>query len=146
MPEGLEEGGVMTKEEILTFINENRTAYVATVEGDAPHVRAMGTYKADEQGILIQLSAVKEMYQQLVKNPNVEICYSGPGKQVRISGTAEFLEEKEVKEQVLKDRPFLKGLADEKGLDIIKVFRVKDPVATVWTMATNFAPKEYTKL
>jgi uncharacterized pyridoxamine 5'-phosphate oxidase family protein len=136
----------MTKEEIISFINENRTAYIATVEGDTPHVRAMGTYKADEQGILIQLSAIKDMYQQLVKNPKVELCYTGPGKQVRISGTAEFLEDKAVKEQVLKDRPFLKGLADEKGLDVIKVFRVANPIATTWTMASNFAPKEYIKL
>ena len=136
----------MTKEEIISFINENRTAYVATIEGDAPHVRAMGTYKADEKGLLIQISAVKDIYQQLIKNPKVELCYTGPGKQVRISGTAEFLEEKSVKEQVLKDRPFLQGLVDEKGLDIIKVFRVANPVATVWTMATNFAPKEYIKL
>jgi pyridoxamine 5'-phosphate oxidase len=136
----------MTKEEILTFINENRIGYVATVEGDTPHVRALSTYKADEQGILFQLSAVKEMYQQLMKNPRVEVCYTGPGKQVRISGTAEFLEEKAVKEQALKDRPFLQGLVDEKGIDIIKVFRVKDPVVTVWTMATNLAPKEYMKL
>ena len=86
------------------------------------------------------------MYQQLVKNPKVELCFSGSGKQVRVSGTAEFIETKEIKEEVLKARPFLKGLVDASGLDVIKVFRVAQGKATVWTMATNFAPKEYTDL
>ena len=59
----------MTKEEIVAFINTNPTCYLATVEGDAPHVRAMGMYKADERGILIQLSTIKGMYGELVRNP-----------------------------------------------------------------------------
>ncbi len=136
----------MNKDEILAFINANPTAYLATAEGAQPHVRAMGTYKADELGILIQLSTVKEMYQQLVKNPKVELCYTGSGKQIRVAGIAEFIEDKAFKEQVLKDRPFLKPLVDANGLDVIKVFRVAGATAVVWTMATNFAPKEYVKL
>ncbi len=136
----------MTKEEVMSFVNANPTCYLATVEGDAPHVRAVGMYKADERGILIQISTPKDVYGQLTKNPKVELCFTGSGKQVRVSGTAEVLETKEVKEQVLKDRPFLKGLVDEKGLDVIKVFRVANAVATVWTMAANLAPKEYIRL
>jgi uncharacterized pyridoxamine 5'-phosphate oxidase family protein len=136
----------MTKDEIMSFVNANPTCYLATVEGDVPHVRAMGMYKADERGILIQLSSVKDMYQQLVNNPKVELCFNGSGKQVRVNGRAEFLETKEIKEEVLKARPFLKGLVDEKGLDVIKIFRVADATATVWTMATNFAPKDYITL
>ena len=137
----------MTKEEIYGFINENRTAYLATAEGDKPHVRAMGTYKANEkEGILIQLSTVKGMYKELVANSKVELCYNGGGKQLRVSGTAEFIEDRAVLEQVVKDRPFLKGLVEQKGLDVIKLFRVANPVATVWTMATNFEPHEFIKL
>ena len=136
----------MTKEEVMSFVNANPTCYLATVEGDAPHVRAVGMYKADERGILIQISTPKDVYGQLTKNPKVELCFTGSGTQVRVSGTAEFLETKEIKEQVVKDRPFLKGLVDEKGLDVIKVFRVANAVATVWTMAANVAPKEYIRL
>lgn len=136
----------MTKEEIMSFVKENPTAYVATVEGDTPHVRAMGTYKVDERGILIQLSTLKGLYKELLANPKVELCYNGGGKQVRISGTAEWLEDKAIKEQVIKDRPFLQGLVDQKGLDVIKVFRVVNPVATVWTMATNLETHPLIKL
>jgi pyridoxamine 5'-phosphate oxidase len=136
----------MTKEEIISFVNANPTCYLATVEGDTPHVRAMGMYKADERGILIQLSTIKGMYKELLKNPKVELCFNGSGKQVRVSGTAELIEDREVKEEVLKVRPFLKPLADAQGLDVIKVFRVANAVATVWTMATNLQPREFIKL
>ena len=44
----------MTKEEILELIKANPTAYMATVEGNQPRVRAMGIPKADENGIIIQ--------------------------------------------------------------------------------------------
>jgi len=136
----------VTKEEIISFINANPTCYLATVDGDAPHVRAMGMYKADERGILIQLSTVKGMYGELVRNPKVELCFSGNGKVVRISGLADFMEDRNLKEEIVQARPFLKSLVDAHGLEAIKVFRVANPLATVWTMATNLEPREFVKL
>jgi len=142
----LKKGETMTKDEVISFINANPTCYLATVEGDTPHVRAMGMYKADERGILIQLSTVKGMYGELVRNPKVELCFNAGGKVVRISGTAEFVEDKNLKEEIVHARPFLKPLVDAHGLEIIKVFRVANPLASVWTMATNLEPREYIKL
>jgi uncharacterized pyridoxamine 5'-phosphate oxidase family protein len=136
----------MTKGEIISFINANPICYLATVEGDRPHVRPMGMYKADERGILIQLSTVKGMYQELVQNPKVELCFNGSGKMVRVSGVAGFIEDQGLKEEVVKARPFLKPLVDAHGWAAIKLFRVANPVATVWTMATNFEPKDFIEL
>ena len=136
----------MTKDEIVSFINANPTCYLATVDGDAPHVRAMGMYKADDRGILIQLSSIKGMYGELVKNPKIELCYNGSGKVVRISGRAEFLEDQALKEELVKARPFLKPLVDAHGWEVIKVFRVASPIATVWTMDTNLEPREFVRL
>ncbi|MGD9578888.1 MAG: pyridoxamine 5'-phosphate oxidase family protein [Syntrophorhabdus sp.] len=136
----------MTKEEIISFINANPTCYLATVDGDAPHVRAMGMYKADERGILIQLSTVKGMYGELVRNPKVELCFNSSGKVVRISGIADFMEDRNLKEEIVQARPFLKSLVDAHGWEAIKVFRVAKPLATVWTMATNLEPREFVKL
>ena len=81
----------MTREEIISFIKANPTCYLATAEGDTPHVRPMGMYEADERGILIQLSTVKGMYREVVQNPKVELCFNGSGKMVRVSGMAEFI-------------------------------------------------------
>ena len=48
----------MANEDIISFVNADPICYLATVEGGRPHVRAIGMYKADEKGILIQLSTV----------------------------------------------------------------------------------------
>jgi len=48
----------MTKKDIIRFVNAHPICCLATVEGDRPHVRAICMYKADEKGILIQLSTV----------------------------------------------------------------------------------------
>lgn len=42
----------MNKEQIIEFINKNRTCYLATCEGKQPRVRGMLTYKADKDGIV----------------------------------------------------------------------------------------------
>ena len=136
----------MTKEEIIDFMKANPVCYLATAEGDRPHVRPLGMYKIDERGILLQLSTVKGMYRELVQNPKVELCFNGSGKMVRVSGMAEFIEDQGLKEEVVKARAFLKPLVDAQGWVAVKVFRLTNPVATVWTMATNFEPKEFIKL
>ncbi|MBA4389948.1 MAG: pyridoxamine 5'-phosphate oxidase [Syntrophus sp. (in: bacteria)] len=138
----------MNKEEIFKFINDNPVCFLATVEGDAPRVRAMATHKADGRGILLQISTPKDVYKELVKNPKVELCYNNlaEGIQVRVSGTAEFMEDQGLKEEVLNARPFLKPLVESDGYDVIKIFRVANAIAFVWTRETNFAPKAYIKL
>jgi pyridoxamine 5'-phosphate oxidase len=138
----------MTKEEVFSFVKENPTCFLATVEGDAPRVRGMRMYGADERGIMIQISSVKDVYKEIARNPKVELCFNDltKGVQVRVRGTAEFLEDQSVKEEVLKARPFLKSLVDAHGLDVIKVFRVADATASVWTMQTNLEPKTSVKL
>jgi len=86
------------------------------------------------------------MYRELVQNPKVELCFNGSEKMVRVSVMAEFIEDQGLKEEVVKARPFLKPLVDAHGWVAIKVFRVANPVATVWTMATNLEPKDFIKL
>ncbi|MGD0231768.1 MAG: pyridoxamine 5'-phosphate oxidase family protein [Syntrophorhabdales bacterium] len=138
----------MGRDEIMSLLKANPICYLGTVEGDAPRVRGMHMYAADARGILFQISTVKDVYKQLVKNPKVEACFGDQksGVQARVSGIAEFLEDRSLKEEVLKARPFLKSLVDSHGLEAIKVFRIAGAVASVWTMATNLAPKEYITL
>jgi pyridoxamine 5'-phosphate oxidase len=76
----------MDKKEILDFISKHPTIFMATVEGTKPHVRVMGTYRADENGIIFSMQSPKDVYQQLVKNPEIELCYWADGIQLRVSG------------------------------------------------------------
>ena len=141
-------GWDVDKKGILAFISDNPIFALATSEDNVPHVRFMMLYRADESGILFHTGESKDLHRQLHRNPMVEMCFVNPkdGMQVRVSGTAELVEDIELKRQVVKDRPFMQKWVDEKGYEILCVYRVAGGRAVQWTMATNFAGKEYVQL
>ena len=137
----------MNKAEILAFLNANRDCFLATVEGNKPHVRAMGMVKADENGIIIETGTFKDVYKQMSANPNVELCFynAKQGIQVRVSGAVEALDDRELKDEIIAQRPFLKQRVAEGGYEAMGVFRLKG-LAYVWTFATSSEPKTYVQL
>lgn len=140
----------MNKTEILQFMNSNPTFHLATVEGDKPHVRGMLLYRADENGIVFNTGKIKDLYKQLTKNPQVEMCFTNNIFenliQVRVVGTVEPVEDLDLKKEIVEKRDFLKPWIEQAGYDALAVFRLKAGTALVWTMATNIAPKEYIQL
>lgn len=137
----------MDKKEILEFITKNRVGYLATVEGDKPHVRAMGTYRADEDGIIFSMQSPKDVYKQLVKNPEAEICYWAEGTQIRVSGRMEEIKDAKIKEEIVEARTFYKPGVEEQGLDYVGAFILKHGKAYVVDQkATPGSPKTYVDL
>lgn len=138
----------MNRNEMLQFINANPVCYLATVEDDRPRVRGMLMYRADEKGILFHTGDFKDLYRQVQDNPHAEVCFTSPdGRiQVRVSGTAEIVENPDLKKEIVQARDFLKAWVYENGFDKLKVLRIKDCIATLWTFERNFAPKEHIAL
>jgi pyridoxamine 5'-phosphate oxidase len=124
----------MDKKEILAFITANNTAYMATVEGNKPHVRAMGTYRADENGIIFAMQSPKDVYKQLVKNPETELCYHAGSIQLRVSGRMEQVTDLALKKEITEKRPFYKPGVEKEGWDYVGVFILKHGKATVMDM------------
>ena len=138
----------MKKREILDFINRNPVAYMATVDGNRPHVRAMRTYRAGENGIMFNMESPKDVYRELIANPEVELCYYANGIQVRVSGRMEQLTDLALKKEIVEDRPlFLAGL-EKYGWDYVGIFILKHGKASVlkWPLPEPGAPKDYTDL
>lgn len=138
----------MNKQEILDFIRGCQFCFLATVEDGTPHARGMMPYRIDENGFIFHTGKMKDLYKQLLKNPEVELCFFSPvnNTQVRVNGTAEILEDINLKKEIVGKRDFLKPWIQKIGYEPFVVFKVKNCAATVWTMATNFSPKEYVKL
>lgn len=124
----------MDKKEIIEFINKNPIAYMATVDGNKPRVRAMGTYRADENGIIFSMQSPKDVYKQLKANPETELCYFADGVQVRINGQLEELTDTKIKEEIVEKRAFYKPGVEKMGLDYVGAFIVKNAKATVLSM------------
>lgn len=137
----------MTIQDCIHFANENKVCYLATIDGDQPHVRALGFWFADKTGFYFQTAAIKDFPHQLEKNPKTEVCFYHHegmiGTQMRITGKVEFIDDRLMKEKALADRPFLKSFGmtiDSPGLVL---FKIAHGQAHFWTMENNFKPKEY---
>ncbi len=128
--------------ECVKFANENPVTYIATTDGDQPRVRAFAMWFADKTGFYYHTGTPKSVYQQLVKNPKVELCFYAPGegagRMMRVAGKVEVLEDKALKDRLIRERPWLlqigvSGADDPK----LAVFRVAHGEAYFWTMADN---------
>ncbi|MBN1804691.1 MAG: pyridoxamine 5'-phosphate oxidase family protein [Sedimentisphaerales bacterium] len=139
---------MITKGEILEFINKNPLFSLATAQGNQPHVRIIMLYKADKDGIIFCTGRNKDVFEQLQSNPAVELCFYSPndGRQVRIEGDVEMLDDLELKMQIVEQFTFLKPWIESRGYEILIPFCLKNGKATVWTMETNFDPKQYIQL
>jgi len=132
----------MIKEEIFIFLNENPSFSLATCDGTIPHVRILMLHKADETGIYFMVGKFKDVYRQLSLNPTVELCFHKDNFQVRISGKVEKLDKDlDLKKEILEARPFMKPWIDQVGFKYMAVFRVKNGIATTWSLETEMQPK-----
>lgn len=138
----------MTREEIIKFINDNPTSYLATMDDGKPHVRGILIYRADEKGILWHTGASKDLHKQLMKNPHAEMCFfsSKDGIQIRVSGKMITVDDMDIKKEIVAKRQFLKPWIEERGYDFLVVYRLVKGIATIWTMKTNLDPKVYIDL
>jgi uncharacterized pyridoxamine 5'-phosphate oxidase family protein len=136
----------MDRHEIQAVINSNPAFFLATTEAGQPRVRGMLLYRADDEGIIFHTGGMKDVYQQLLANPAVELCFFDQQKwiQVRVRGRARHIDDLQLKQEIVNapGREFLKPWVESQGIGILEVFRVEECQAFVWTMATNFAPKE----
>jgi pyridoxamine 5'-phosphate oxidase len=124
----------VNKKEVYEFITENPMGYMATAEGNRPHVRGMGTYRADENGIIYFTNHTKSVAKQLIANPETEVCYFANGTQLRVSGRVEEVKDNAIKQEIVDKYPFLKPNIEKFGLDHLAVFKLKPVEASTWSM------------
>jgi uncharacterized pyridoxamine 5'-phosphate oxidase family protein len=138
----------MTKNEIFKLMNENPVFHLATLDGDQPRVRGMLLFRADENGIIFHTGEMKDLYEQIMKNPKAELCFSGNGVQVRVSGVLVKSDDQTLRDEIFShpSRQFLR-IWKENGIDgMLQVFVLKNGTALTWTMDTNFAEKQPVQL
>lgn len=132
---------------VTDFANANPVPYVATVEGDQPRVRAFAMWYADETGFYFHTASTKDVCQQLQTNPKLELCFydpgdgQGAGRQLRVEGTAEFLDDPSLAERLYEARPWLRAITGE-GDARLAIFRVAHGTAWFWTMAANMRERD----
>jgi len=98
-------------EEVLKFLQDARTFYLATVEKEQPRVRPMGFVMIYEGKLSFTTNNKKDMYRQMKANPKIEICAcTSDGKWLRICGNVVFNPDRAAKEKALEIMPSLKRM------------------------------------
>ena len=100
-------------EEVLKFLKECGAYYLATVEDEKPRVRPFGTAEIFENHLYIQTGNKKDVFKQIQKNPNVEICAFKDGKWLRLRGILKRDDRYEARKDMLDKNPYLRGMYDE---------------------------------
>jgi pyridoxamine 5'-phosphate oxidase len=138
----------MNRKEVFEFAAKNPVFNLATVEGNKPHVRMMMLFRSNENGIIFVTGKAKELYKQLQANQAVELCFFNQqqGQQLRIEGNVEFLEDLDMKKQIVEAFKFLKPVVEQYGYECLACCRLKTGRATIWSMETNLQPKQYIQL
>ena len=116
-------------EKVYQFLDEAKTYYLATVEGDQPRVRPFGTALLYNGKLYIQTGKIKPVSKQLAENPKAEICAFHNGTWVRIAGELINDDDRDAKVAMLEKNPNLKNMysADD---DNTQVLYFKNATAT----------------
>jgi uncharacterized pyridoxamine 5'-phosphate oxidase family protein len=138
----------MDKEYVFRFIKANPVFFLANVHQGKPHVRALLLYEANEQGIIFHTSKSKDLYKQLTLNPDVELCFinSEQTREIRISGSVEFVEEETLKKEIVARRELLQPWISQHGYQMLAVMTLKNGTAQIWEPEVTFLPKIYIPL
>ena len=106
-------------------IKKARFPMLATIDGDQPRLRPVSPVRVD--GFTIYVANLRSYHKtkELEANPRVEICYlDDDHNQVRITGTAEVIEDDELLEQIWKENNLLRQYFDTVQDPNLLVYRV----------------------
>jgi len=129
--------------EVLLFANQNPSCWLATSEDNQPRVRGMLLWFADETGFYYHTAMSKNLYQQIQQNPKAEAAFirnaDKPNfEMLRVTGTIEILEDKELENRLYKERPWVITNKKNAGIDAgVAIFRITKGTAYIWSMVYN---------
>lgn len=96
-------------DEVFDFLKKAGNYYLATVDGDQPRVRPLGSLDRFGDRLYIQTGKVKDVAKQIAVNPKVELCALCEGAWVRIEATLVEDISAEAQQHMLDAVPILKN-------------------------------------
>ena len=116
-------------QEVLDFLTKAGVWYLATDDNGQPRVRPFGAQNIFDGKLYIQTGLKKNVAQQMLKNPKIELCAFSEGKWLRVAAEAVLDERVEAQEAMLNANPALKQMYAA-GDGNTAVFYLKNATAT----------------
>lgn len=124
-------------EQVLQFLKDANTFYIATVEGEQPRVRPFGGICEFEGKLYIPTNNKKKVFAQMQKNPNVEICGMAHGKWIRVEAEAVNDTRREARQAMMDE--YGEALSRMYSVDdgIFEVLYLKNVTATIYSFTED---------
>jgi len=110
----------------LAVVRADRYPYLATIDGDQPRLRPVSPVRTDGFSVYVANLRSYNKTREIAHNNKVELCYlSKDHDQVRISGIAEILEDRDLLRAIWDDNPLLRAyIVDFDNPELI-VYRIR---------------------
>ena len=106
-------------------MNEAKFPMLSSIDGDQPRLRPVSPVKTD--GFTVYVANLKAYHktQEIAANPKVELCYmDSKHDQVRITGVAEVLEERDELQAIWDANPLLRQYLGTIDNPMLIVYRI----------------------
>lgn len=121
-------------EKVDSFLAQAGTFYLTTTDGDKPKCRPIGFHMVQGDTLYFGVGEFKEVYKQMQKNPNVEICATVDNEFLRYYGKAVFETDYAIAEKVLANAPGLQQIYNEKTGYKLGIFHLESATAEFRSM------------
>lgn len=122
--------------EVLEYLKESKTFYIATLEGGQPRVRPFGAVCEFEERLYIVTNNKKAVYKQMMENPRVEVSCMNKGTWLRLEADVVLDSRREARVTMLKEHPMLETMynADD---NMMEVLYLENATATINAMGAE---------
>jgi general stress protein 26 len=107
-------------------IQADRFPYLATIDDDQPRLRPVSPVKTD--GFTVYVANLRNYHKtvEIEANPKVELCYlDDHHDQVRITGTAEIIDDRSVIQRIWDANPLLRQYLGDVTNPQLIVYRIR---------------------
>ncbi|GAA4889145.1 pyridoxamine 5'-phosphate oxidase family protein [Ferrimonas pelagia] len=125
---------------ILEFIQSTDVQYLATIGLDGrPKLRPVQMVYA-EGGVPVYCTGTgKAMYQELMANPEIELCVCQQHRWVRLSGRVRWLEDRQVKQNIIERNALVASIYHSADNPLLAAFGFERAEATLVDLTDSVA-------
>lgn len=105
-------------EKVNAFLDKANVFYFLTTDGDLPKGRPFGFHMLVDGKLYFGAGTFKKCFQQLLKNPNVEILAMNGGEFMRYDGAAKVVKDDALLAKVREIMPQIMALYDKNGWEM----------------------------
>lgn len=124
-------------EEVLEYLKSCGTFYLATNEGDQPHLRPFGAVSEYEGKLYVVTNNQKKVFNQMLNNNKIEICGMHKGTWIRVEAEAIHDSRREARVAMMEaNKASLSSMytVDDK---LMEVLYLKNGVATIYSFTAE---------